>query len=176
MSVRRGMRVDRKKAAPAPKDLTLDAEECRASHEVPETLCPCLPCKALDGLSPHAITALRVLQGAQREPHEPNGGSKDGPRHGEERKVREGGSIQDICAFESKSQSPSRPFSPVCLFPHQQDEMQVSVWTTSQHYRQAGSIMLCQLPATKHHAQVGISQILFLANWLENGEMQAPVW
>lgn len=33
--------------------------------------------------------------------------------------------------------------------------------------------MLCHLPATKHYAQVGSSQILFLANWMENGEMQA---
>lgn len=36
--------------------------------------------------------------------------------------------------------------------------------------------MLCHLPATKHRAQVGSSQILFLANWIENGEMQVPVW
>lgn len=175
MSVLWGMRVDGKKAAPTPKDLTLDAEEAWAGHMMSPRLCAfVLHAGPLDRRSPNAITALRVLRSAV--PPLPDGGSKDGSGHGEERKGREGGSIQDICASESKFQSPSSHFSPMCLFPHQQNEMKVSALTTSQHYCQGRSIMLCHLPATKHHAQVGISQILFLADWMANGEMQTPVW
>lgn len=62
---------------------------------------------------------------------------------------------------------------PLCLFPHQQNEMKVP---PSQDFCQDGSIMLRHLPATKHQAQVGLSKTLFLVNRMENGETQTPVW